>query len=50
MGRFGIILRNVDLGKKDKEKIHAVIKHTQNIKKDESKKNNSNDRKKNAKN
>ncbi len=26
MGLFGIILRNVDLNKKDKEKIHERIK------------------------
>jgi len=50
MGRFGIILRNVDLGKKDKEKIHEVIKHTQKIKKDENEKMDENGRQKNAKN
>jgi hypothetical protein len=29
MGLFGIILRNVNLEKKDKEKIHELIKHSE---------------------
>jgi len=28
MKLFGIILRNVDLDKKNKEKIHEIIKHS----------------------
>ena len=29
MGLFGIILRNVELPKRDKEKIHELIKHSE---------------------
>jgi len=29
MGLFGIILRNVNLDKKSKEKIHEIVKHSQ---------------------
>ena len=49
MGLFGIILRNVDLDKKDKERIHELVKHSQKNKKDENKTTKSHDRNENAK-